>query len=109
LGDLREFVGRLLQLAPQPIAEDSSISVDTSSPITASPLHSRQQALKQLSSIANYFRVNEPSSPVILLLDRAVTWGEMSLSDLLKELIEDQSSLAMAGKILGIQPQQEAN
>ncbi len=47
----------------------------------------RQQAYFQLQELAEFFRKTEPHSPVVCLLDRAVSWGRLSVSELMKELL----------------------
>ncbi len=50
-------------------------------------IQSRMEAYRQLQQLADYFRQAEPHSPVTCLLDRALSWGQMSLEDLMKELL----------------------
>ncbi|HST43884.1 MAG TPA: type VI secretion system protein TssA [Luteimonas sp.] len=54
---------------------------------------SKQAALKALGEIAEYFRRNEPHSPVSSLLDQAVRWADLSLADFLAEVVRDDSTL----------------
>jgi type VI secretion system protein ImpA len=50
--------------------------------------------LRRLAAVAEYFRQHEPHSPVSYLVQRAVRWGEMSLEDWLREVINDRGVLA---------------
>lgn len=64
--------------------------------ITALPtggVATREQALANLQSIADYFLEHEPHSPIYLLLKRAIRWGGMSLPELLEELVGDNSAV----------------
>ncbi len=64
--------------------------------ITALPtggVATREQALANLQSIADYFLEYEPHSPIYLLLKRAIRWGGMSLPELLEELVGDNSAV----------------
>lgn len=56
------------------------------------PIASREQAFKQLRTIAHFFRQTEPHSPISYVLDKAVQWGGMSLNELILELIPDAAS-----------------
>jgi type VI secretion system protein ImpA len=51
--------------------EGSAASTDGGAAIGAGGIRSRQDALRAIDAIAAYFRQNEPSSPVPLLLERA--------------------------------------
>jgi type VI secretion system protein ImpA len=63
----------------------------------------RQDALKRLAEVAEYFRRTEPHSPVAYLVQRAVRWGEMPLDRWLEEVIKDGNVLAGLRDTLGIQ------
>lgn len=62
-------------------------------PVYTSGVATREQALANLQSIADYFLENEPHSPIYLLLKRAIRWGGMSLPELLEELVGDNSAV----------------
>ena len=49
----------------------------------------RNIAFHQLREIANYFRESEPHSPVSFLLEKAIRWGNMSLPELLTEMVTE--------------------
>ena len=77
---------------------------DTSHTIT-----NREQAYQMLAEIADYLAKVEPHSPTPYLIQRAVSWGHMSLSELLAELIQDGGDLIRTLKILGIPPINKQN
>ncbi|MFM9883259.1 MAG: type VI secretion system protein TssA [Burkholderiales bacterium] len=52
-------------------------------------LSSREDALRELDRIADYFRSTEPHSPLAYTLDEAVRRGRMTLSELLAEVLPD--------------------
>lgn len=54
----------------------------------------RADALRRLAAVAEYFHRHEPHSPVAYLVQRAVRWGDMSLEDWLREVINDSGVLA---------------
>ncbi|MCL6271099.1 type VI secretion system ImpA family N-terminal domain-containing protein [Sansalvadorimonas sp. 2012CJ34-2] len=64
---------------------------------------SRLEAYRLLQQLADYFRTAEPHSPVTCLLDRAVTWGQMSLEELMKELLSGhQRALDRVSDLTGL-------
>jgi type VI secretion system protein ImpA len=66
------------------------------------PVRSRQEALRRLSEVAEYFRRAEPHSPVSYLVSRAVKWGQMPLDVWLSEVVRDTSTLGQLQDLLGI-------
>lgn len=69
---------------------------------------SREEALAELSRIANYFRKTEPHSPMSYTLDDAVRRARMSLPELLLELVEDPAHLQRILLAAGIKPPEPA-
>lgn len=67
----------------------------------------RAEALKRLASVAAYFRRTEPHSPVSYLVQRAVQWGEMSLEDWLKDVINSDEQLMRIKETLGLKVKSE--
>jgi type VI secretion system protein ImpA len=118
LDAIRDLVKKLLQEKRQaePTEEELAAGVETTEEtisengetITASsvagtsgPIKSRQDALKRLSEVAEYFRKTEPHSPVSHLVSRSVKWGNMSLENLLQELVKDEGVLGQIRETLG--------
>ena len=62
-------------------------------------LESRDDALHALALAATYFRVNEPSSPLPLLIDRATRLAPMPFMDILRDLAPD--GLLQAQTVVG--------
>ncbi|MCT8351393.1 MULTISPECIES: type VI secretion system protein TssA [Photorhabdus] len=52
----------------------------------------RASAIKQLINIANYFRQNEPTSPVPYLIERAARWANMGMAEWLEEMMSENTS-----------------
>jgi type VI secretion system protein ImpA len=52
----------------------------------------REQALRQLQALAEWFKRNEPNSPIGYTLDEAVRRARMAWPDLVAELIADEGS-----------------
>lgn len=71
------------------------------------PIRSRQEAYQRLAEAADYLLRTEPHSPVPYLVKRAVSWGGLSLQELLLELIHDERDLAIIYQLLDIRPPQE--
>ena len=55
-------------------------------------LTGRAEALQSLTKIAAFFRISEPHSPLAYTLEEAVRRGNMTLPDLLSELLPEQSA-----------------
>jgi type VI secretion system protein ImpA len=70
----------------------------------AGPPADRDEALRRLEQVAEYFRKNEPHSPVAHLVERAARWGRMPLIDVLREVIPDQPAMAKIMDTLGVKP-----
>lgn len=68
----------------------------------AGPVHSRQEALRKLSEVADYFRRTEPHSPVSYLVQRAISWGQMPLENWLQDVIKDPALLDSLRETLGL-------
>ena len=65
-------------------------------------VRSRQEALRRLSEVAEFFRQTEPHSPVSYLVQRAVKWGTMPLDGWLQEVIKDEAVLGALRETLGV-------
>lgn len=68
---------------------------------TGGAIRTRQDALKRLGELAEYFRKNEPQSPVSYLVQRAVKWGNMPLESWLQDVIKDETVLFQLRQTLG--------
>ncbi|EEW3310751.1 type VI secretion system protein TssA [Escherichia coli] len=60
----------------------------------------REKAIEQLEKIAIFFRQSEPTSPVPYLLERAVRWSTMTMSEWLEELLKDNDSVEQINRVL---------
>ncbi|MFE8070110.1 type VI secretion system protein TssA [Marinobacteraceae bacterium S3BR75-40.1] len=80
--------------------EDSGAEGDSATPARKSAgvdpvqvaIESRQEALVQLQRLSDFFRKTEPHSPVSYAITRAVRWSELSLPELMAELISDSGA-----------------
>lgn len=113
LDDIKTIVKRLLDEKrleePDPeedIAEEGSEEVTGDGTVKVAagakgPIQSRQDALKRLTDVAEYFRKNEPHSPVSYLVNRAVKWGNMPLEIWLMDVIKDETIIDQVRQTLG--------
>jgi type VI secretion system protein ImpA len=87
--ELLEARGAAQPVPPEPIAEDPPTSQRQSAAgpgAAAGPIANRQDALKRLRDIGEFFKRSEPHSPLSLLIARAVRWGDMSFEELVRDL-----------------------
>lgn len=109
LGDILGAVSHMARLKlPAPVQapppeEDASVPVPSAhAGGTSGPVTSREEAFRQLTQIAAYFRRTEPHSPVSYVIDKAVKWGGMSLAELVQELIPDSASRSTYSSLTGV-------
>jgi type VI secretion system ImpA family protein len=89
------------QRAPVPAELDEAGAAEArTGPLT---IRSRADAYRILSAVADYLLIHEPHSPTPYLVKRAVSWGHMTLTELLHELIQDEHDLNQIFKLLGLQ------
>jgi len=56
-------------------------------------IYTRTQAFHELRRISDYFSRTEPHSPVYMLLERAIRWGQLSLPELIAEMVGDNAQV----------------
>lgn len=66
------------------------------------PITSREDAYRMLEAVAAYLEKAEPHSPTPYLVKRAVTWGRMSLADLMQEVVREEGDITRYFSLLGI-------
>ena len=98
--------------APEAPPDDAIVMDETGTPAPAGKAASAQPAavsrddmLRELGRIAEYFRRTEPHSPLAYTLDEAVRRGRLSLPELLEELVPDFGARGAILTQLGIKPQ----
>jgi type VI secretion system protein ImpA len=64
------------------------------------PIRSRADAYRRLSEVADYLLRTEPHSPTPYLVKRAVEWGNMSLPDLLQQIVRNEGELNEIDRLL---------
>ena len=103
-------------LEPSPVAAPAEDTVaapgaspaagGTAAAVTAS-INSREDALRSLATIADFFRRTEPMSPLAYTLQEAVRRARLSWPELLEEIVPDLGSRAAILTSLGIRPPTE--
>ena len=86
----------------QPVAQASIAPAQTAAAAAAAgPIATRQDALKRLREIGEYFKRHEPHSPLSLLIARAVRWGDMTFEELVRDLARN-ADLKQIWETLGV-------
>ena len=75
-------------------------------PQPQSHLQNREQAMKVLQEIADYFQANEPHSPVSYMLQKTIKWSQMPLHEWLAQVIKNDSPLESVQELLGVNTQE---
>ncbi len=107
LGEIHEHVTKQL---PATVVEEVGAEAQVATaadPAVArpgGPPASREEALRRLDQVGDYFRAHEPHSPVAHLVARAARWGRMPFEEVLKEIVSDQGALAKIWDTLGVKP-----
>ena len=65
-------------------------SVNTTNPARPGEIRSREEAFICLAAVADYFRRNEPQSPLSDAIDTVVLRGRMNFAELLAEIVQDE-------------------
>lgn len=71
---------------------------------TPGSITGREQALRQLTEIAAWFKRNEPSSPIGFTLDEAVRRARLGWPELVAELVSDETARQSLLTSVGIKP-----
>jgi len=71
-------------------------------PAAAGPIRTRADAYRQLAEAASFLMRVEPHSPTPYLVRRAISWGNMSLAELLTHFAESGHDLKSLTSLLGI-------
>lgn len=110
--DILKVVAREKLLQPQAVTTAvEGIPVVDGEPAATAPLprpsgaiQDREDALRNLRKVADYFRATEPHSILPYALEQAIHWGRMSLPDLFSELIPEEEPRKSLFKQVGIRP-----
>jgi type VI secretion system protein ImpA len=89
------------RFAPQDAAEtttDGEPAAAGDAPTATAPpgaVTGREQALRQLAEVAEWFKRNEPNSPIGFTLDEAARRARLAWPDLVAELVSDETARQM--------------
>lgn len=104
------FLAKDKLVSDAPAEESAAASgTDSGSPASAGtavrgnsgPIGSREDALRKLEEVANYFRSAEPHTPLVSGIERLVRWGRMSMAELITELVPDPTARAFYEHLTG--------
>lgn len=116
LSDIREYLEARVPKEEEAVggeavagAEGAAAAAPGSAAARTGPIGSREDALRRLGEVADYFRRAEPHSPISYLVERAVRWGHMPLMEVLEEFVEDPTSLARIQHNLGIRGSEQTD
>ncbi len=68
---------------------------------TIGQIQNREHAFAQLKVISEYFLQTEPHSPISYTLEKTIKWGDMTLTELINELIPDDGSRQLYSSLTG--------
>lgn len=74
----------------------------TPSKPSSSAIQSREQAYATLAQVAAYLEKIEPHSPTPYLIHRAISWGNMTLSEVVTNLLQEEGSVSFLLDILNV-------
>lgn len=103
--ELAEFLQRLTQrtipILNEEMTFDALVDDNTESiPYPIAQTMTRELAINQMLSIAAYFRLAEPSSPVPFLMERGARWASMTLTEWLDEMLNDSNVIQDINNVL---------
>lgn len=104
----RQVLAERMEEAPEASAEPAPETPwppeeEPAEPLFAGgPIGNRAEAYRRLSEAADFLLRTEPHSPTPYLVRRAVSWGGMTLTELLAELLADNADLKTVYKLLGL-------
>lgn len=93
---------------PIPVTDEPMIDTTESNPsppaprLVVGPIASRADAYRALTDASEYLLRTEPHSPVPYLVRRAISWGNMSLVELLDELLQKNADVNTVYALLGM-------
>ena len=92
-----------------PMQESSVATEAPTGPAPFGAIRNREEALRQLALIGDYFRQTEPHSPLAAICSRAVRWGRMPFEQVLLEVVEDEGVLAKLWNAVGVRPESKGS
>ena len=94
-----------VEAAGTPGETGTAASAATAAGSAPGALRTREDALRELGRVADFFRRTEPHSPLAYTLEEAVRRGRLSLPELLAEILPDEDTRNAMLTRLGIRPE----
>lgn len=118
INTLTEILGAITHIARLKLPEENVEPADntnmeteqvagSAASIANQAVKSRDDAFRQLAQISDFFRRTEPHSPISYVIEKAVKWGNMSLAELIHELIPDSSSRDTYSSLTGVKTNED--
>lgn len=114
LDDILGMINHVAKLKlPQAAIEGEASTTDAQGNVIpgkatfSGPIKTRDDAFRQLRDISDFFRRTEPHSPISYVVEKAVKWGNMSLVELIRELIPDNNSRQTYSSLTGVQSSED--
>jgi type VI secretion system protein ImpA len=114
---IQQFIGRVMderrgagELVPPTATEAAMTQLEIAAsdgapappPAIGGSISTRAEAYQHLALAADFLLRTEPHSPVPYLIKRAISWGNMSLAELLQELLSKNTDLPAIQALLGM-------
>ncbi|MFP8968222.1 type VI secretion system protein TssA [Pokkaliibacter sp. CJK22405] len=96
---------QVVEEAPAEITDEAAgddPQAAAAAPAALTQLQHRDQAIDTLMKVSEFFRKTEPHSPMSYAIDQVVRWSELSLPELLQELIADKDARNGFFRLTGI-------
>lgn len=90
------------EVAAEPEVATAPAAGEAAAPGRLPPIRSRAEAYRRLAEVADYLIRAEPHSPAPYLIRRAISWGGMTLEQLLPELVGNDAALKDLARLLKI-------
>lgn len=114
LADLLDTIAVRLGQEPEAVAEAAATAAAApaagaaaAAAGTGGPIASREQAYRTLQEVADFLRRSEPHSPVAMLVERAVKWGNKDFEGIVQEMVKSPEILNQIRETLGLPPSEE--
>jgi len=88
-----------------PAAMTATTSAGAAAP--TGPITNRKVAFERLREVAEFLRRTEPHSPVAYLVNRAIKWGDMSLENVIAELVKNTDARKQIYETLGVKREED--
>lgn len=81
---------------------NASPSTPHVSPVNLGNITSREEAYEYLRQAAAYLAITEPHNPGHYLVNKAISWANLSLGDVLQQLVKEPQFMGQALELLGL-------